>query len=93
MKYHPNMPKMIVNDVYFILDNKRNEISLPSKYMFAILWGINEVDAKYVFYVPEGNGAISMSDDDLSSGKYVICQHVASYEGYKKGAMKLKMQR
>ena len=93
MKYHPNMPKMIVNDVYFIKDNKRKKLSIPSKYMFAILWSIDECNKKYVFYVPEGTGAISVTDDDITNGEYVIIQHVASYEGYCKGAKKLLMRK
>lgn len=93
MKSFYNLPKMIVNDVYFILDNKRNEISLPSKYMFAILWSIDELNNKYIFYVPEGTGVISISEDQIASKEYIILQHVASYEGYRKGATKLLMRK
>ncbi len=93
MRYFYNLPKMIVNDVYFIKDNKRKKLSIPSKYMFAILWSIDECNKKYVFYVPEGTGAISVTEDDIAKGEYVIIQHVASYEGYRKGAEKLMMRK
>ena len=93
MKQFPRLPKMTVNDVYFILDNKRTKLLIPSKYMFAILWSIDELNKKYVFYVPEGNGAISVTEDDIESGEYVILQHVASYESCRKGATKLMMRK
>lgn len=93
MKQFYNLPKMVVNDVYFIKDNKRKKLLIPSKYMFAILWSIDECYKKYVFYVPEGTGAISITEDDIANGEYVIIQHVASYESYRKGAEKLIMRK